>query len=160
MLHKKIKLSALLLVLGLATQAQQTFTSSDGHASGSGGTVDYSEGLVVYTTNIGIFGSVIQGVQQPFEISVVTGLEEVKGINPVLSAFPNPTTEFLILKVENYDNINLSYQLFDMNDKLLRNNNVEGNETRIFISDLVAATYFLKIIQSNKIVKTFKIVKN
>jgi len=117
-------------------------------------------GQVVYTTNTGTNGSVAQGVQQPFEISVVTGIEQTKGINLSVSAYPNPATDFLMLKVENYDNGNLSYQLFDMNSKLLQNKKVTSNQTSIVMSNLVPATYFVKVIQENKEVKTFKVIKN
>ena len=161
MRHKKLKLSAVLLLgLGLTgLQAQTAVTATGGDASGSGGTVAYSVGQVVYTTNTGTNGSVAQGVQQPFEISVVTGIEEAKGINLMVSAYPNPTTDFLTLKVENYDNTNLSYQLLDMNGKLLESKKLECNQTSIVMSNLVPATYFLKVIQGEKEVKTFKIIK-
>jgi len=163
MRHKKLKLSAVLLLgLGLSgLQAQTAVPATGGNASGSGGTVSYSVGQVAYTTNTGgSNGSVAQGVQQPFEISVITGLEEAKGISLSLSAYPNPTTDFLNLKVENYDNTNLSYQLFDMNGKLLESKKITGNQTSIVMSNLVPATYFVKVTESNKEVKTFKIIKN
>ena len=163
MRHKKLKLSAVLLLgLGLTgLQAQTAVPATGGNASGSGGTVSYSVGQVVYTTNTGgSNGTVAQGVQQPFEISVITGLEEAKGISLSLSAYPNPTTDFLNLKVENYDNTNLSYQLFDMNGKLLESKKITGNQTSIVMSNLVPATYFVKVTESNKEVKTFKIIKN
>ena len=161
MKHKKVKLSFLLLGLGLTAQAQQATTATGGNASGSGGTVAYSVGQVVYTTNKGgSNGTVVQGVQQPFEISVVTGIEEAKGINLAVSAYPNPTTDFLNLKVENYDNTNLSYQLFDISGKLLESKKITGNQTSIVMSNLVPATYFVKVTESNKEVKTFKIIKN
>ena len=161
MKHKKVKLSFLLLGLGLTgLQAQNAVPATGGNASGSGGTVAYSVGQVVYTTNTATNGSVVQGVQQPFEISVVTGIEEAKGINLAVSAYPNPTTDFLNLKVENYDNTNLSYQLFDISGKLLESKKITGNQTSIVMSNLVPATYFVKVTESNKEVKTFKIIKN
>ena len=163
MRHKKLKLSAVLLLgLGLTgLQAQTAVPATGSNASGSGGTVSYSVGQVVCTTNTGgSNGSVAQGVQQPFEISVVTGLEEAKGINLSVSAYPNPTTDFLNLKVENYDKTNLSYQLFDISGKLLETKKITSNETSINTSKLVPATYFLKVTENNKEVKTFKILKN
>ena len=83
MRHKKFTLSAVLLLgLGLTgLQAQTSVNATGGDASGSGGSVSYSVGQVVYTTNTGTSGSVAQGVQQPYEISVVTAIEEAKGIN-------------------------------------------------------------------------------
>ena len=162
MRNKRLKLSGVLLLgLGLtALQAQEAIPATGGNASGSGGSVSYSVGQVVYTTNTGTNGSVAQGVQQPFEISVVTGLEEAKGINLVVSAYPNPTTDFLTLSVGNFEVSNLSYQLYDMQGKLLENKKLEGNKTSIVMSNLVPAIYFLKIIQNNKEIKSFKIIKN
>ena len=171
MRHKKLKLSAVLLLgLGLTgLQAQETIPATGGNASGSGGTVSYSVGQVVYTTNTGANGSVAQGVQQPFEISVVTGIEQT-AINLVISAYPNPTTDFLQLKVESEKLKDLSFQLYNMQGKLLQNKKIEGNETSIVMSSLVPATYFVKVYavgrndltgvtEGNKEVKTFKIIK-
>ncbi|MEJ5266144.1 MAG: hypothetical protein WHT29_12590, partial [Bacteroidales bacterium] len=102
MRHKKLKLSAIILLgLGLTgLQAQESVNATGGNAFGSGGSVSYSVGQVVYTTNSGTNGSVAQGVQQPYEISVVTGLEEAKGINLSVSAYPNPTTDYLTLRID------------------------------------------------------------
>jgi len=162
MRHKRLKLSAVLLFgLGLTIlQAQETIPATGANASGSGGTVGYTVGQVFYTTNTGTTGSVAQGVQQPFEISVLTGIEDAKGINLNCSAYPNPTIDYLVLKVDNYDKGNLSYQLFDMNGKLLENKKVTDNETSIVMSNLVPATYFVKVTEGNKEVKAFKIIKN
>jgi hypothetical protein len=163
MKYKELKLSAVLLLgLGLTgLQAQNAVPTTGGNASGSGGSVSYSVGQVVYITNTSVStGSVSQGIQQPYEISVVTGLEEAKGITLQCSAYPNPTTDFLNLKVENYDNTNLSYQLFDMNGKLLETKKIVSNQTSIVMSNLVPATYFVKVTESNKEIKMFKIIKN
>ena len=162
MRHKRLKLSAVLLLgLGLTgLQAQTSVNATGGNASGSGGSVGYSVGQVVYTTNTGPNGSVAQGVQQPYEISVVTGIDEAKGINLSVSAYPNPTTDYLTLSISEFDVSNLSYQLYDMQGKLIQNEKITGTQTSIGMSNLVPATYFVKVIQGNKEVKTFKIIKN
>ncbi|MEI6348446.1 MAG: T9SS type A sorting domain-containing protein [Bacteroidota bacterium] len=151
----------LVIALSLSTASGQNATpASGGNVTGSGGSVSYSVGQVVYTTNVGTTGSVAQGVQQPYEISIVIGLEEAKEINLMVSVYPNPTKEFLNLKVENYNVENLSYQLFDIQGRLLESKKIESKETSIVTSNLVPATYFLKVIESNREIKTFKIVKN
>ena len=160
MKNKKTKLSALLL-LGIGFNqgyAQQATTASGGDASGSGGSVAYSVGQIVYTTHTGSNGSVAQGVQQPYEISITLGLAEA-GILLNLFAYPNPTTNYLTLQIDNYDN-GLSYQLFDISGKLLETNGIVANSTTIKMEQLATATYFLKVIQNNKEIKTFKIIKN
>jgi len=162
MKYKKLKFSALLLLgLGLTgLQAQESVNATGGNASGSGGTVAYSVGQVVYTTNTGANGSVAQGVQQPFEISVVLAIEEAQGINLSVSAYPNPTTDYLTLEVNEFELSNLNFQLYDISGKLLQSEKITGNQTSIVMSNLVPATYFVKVIQDNKEVKTFKIIKN
>lgn len=162
MRHKRLKLSAVLLLgLGLTgLQAQTSVNATGTNASGSGGTVSYSVGQVVYTTNTGASGSVAQGVQQPYEISVVTSIENAKGICLSVTAYPNPTTNYLTLYIEDFDISNLSYQLFDINGKILQNKKITSNQTSIGMSNLIPATYFVKVIQKNKEVKTFKIIKN
>jgi hypothetical protein len=142
------------------TSGQEAKLSTGGNASGSGGSASYSVGQVVYTTNQGTTGSVVQGVQQPYEISVVTGIEEANGINLLVSVYPNPATENVKLKVENYKIEKLSFHLYDANGNLLQNKKVESNETSINFSKLTPASYFLKVIEENKEIKTFKIIKN
>ena len=162
MRHKRLKLSAVLLLgLGLTgLQAQTSVNATGGDALGSGGSASYSVGQVVYTTNTGASGSVAQGVQQPFEISVVTGIEEAKGINLSVSAYPNPTTDYLTLSISEFEISNLTYQLYDISGKLLQSEKITGNQTNIVMSNLVPANYFVKVIAGNQLIKEFKIIKN
>ncbi len=159
----KLKLIITLLLCFIAIHAQVVVSSTGGNALGSGGSVCYSVGQVCYTTNIGINGSVAQGVQQPFEISTLsTGLNDANGINIVCSAYPNPATHVLQLKVEEsltFGIQSMSYQLFDNQGKLLEKKELYDKRTNIAVDRLIPATYFLKILQGNKIVKTFKICK-
>jgi hypothetical protein len=161
MKQKTVKLFAILLSgIGLTgLQAQETITTTGGNASGSGGSVSYSVGQVVDTTNTGTNGSAAQGVQQPFEITVVTALEESKGIILQFSAYPNPATDFLILRIEGKMQAQYVISLYDINGKLLANKKIDGNETRIDMKKLVHAIYFLKVTENNKEVKIFRIIK-
>ncbi len=152
-------LSACTFLFSTAT-AQESINATGGNASGSGGSASYSVGQVVYTTNSGTNGSVAQGVQQPFEISIVTGLEAAKGISLSVKAYPNPTTDFLTLEVNAFELSTLNFQLYDMQGKLLQNEKITDIQTSISMGSFVPATYFVKVIQGNKEVKTFKIIKN
>ena len=140
--------------------AQATIPATGGNAAGSGGSVSYTVGQIGYSTISGGNRSVAQGVQQPYEISVVTAIDEAKGINLICSAYPNPTSGFITLKVENYDNASLSYELFDISGNLLEIKKIEGNEITIAFGERSPSVYFLKVTDKNKVVKTFKIIKN
>ena len=159
MKQKKIKLSILLLGLGLTAQAQQATTATGGNASGSGGTVAYSVGQIVYTTNTGTNGSVAQGVQQPYEISTVLAIDN-HSIKLELTAYPNPTTNYLTLNVGNAELSTLNFQLYDISGKLIENRKIISNTETIGMENLPSATYFLKVTNNNNEIKTFKIIKN
>jgi hypothetical protein len=165
MRHKKFKISVLIFLgLGLTVlRAQEAIPTTGGNASGSGGTVSYSIGQVVSSTYTGATGAVFQGVQQPFEILVVTGIEQANGITLQCSAFPNPTTDFLYLKVDGAAALiteSMSYQLCDIQGKLLESKNLQETDASISMEKLTPAIYFLSIIADQKVVKTFKIIKN
>lgn len=152
-----------LLAVGLLwagfAHAQESANASGGVATGSGGTVAYSIGQVVYTTNTGINGSIAQGVQHAFEIFTV-GIKETE-LNISLTAFPIPTIENLTLQINDYKNEELTYQLFEMHGKQISNGQVTAQQTQINMNGLPSATYFINVVnQENKQVQSFKIIKN
>jgi len=156
-----------ILFLGVSPNllhAQEAITASGGNASGSGGSAGYTVGQIFYTTNSGANGSVAQGVQLPFEIFVVTTIEEGKEISLDFKAYPNPATDYLILKIDGEMQAQYVATLYDINGKLIMNKNLESKETNFSMSNLLPATYFLKVVQSKHAstqeIKTFKIIKN
>lgn len=160
MKHKKTFMSAAFLLLGLGgLHAQENAVTTGGEATGAGGTASYSVGQVVYTTATGTNGSVAQGVQQPFEISVTTGVNETS-INLEISVYPNPTTNFLSLKVKSEKLESLTYQLIDLQGKVIENKKVNSTTSTIKMEELPKAVYFLNVVNNNQVVKTFKVIKN
>ena len=160
MLNKTLKLVMVFLFSSGLTSlhAQIAIPASGGNATGNG-TVSYSIGQVVYTVNTNL-GSVAQGVQQPYEISVITAIEDAKDISLVFSVYPNPTTDFLTLKVMNYDMENLSFWLYGVNGNLIETRKISAGETQISMTNQLSGSFFLKITEGNKEVKTFKIIKH
>ncbi len=141
-----------------AQTSHQVLSASGGDATGSGGSVAYSVGQIVYTTSTGTTGSVAQGVEQAYEIYSV-GIKETT-LNISLSVFPNPTSDFLTLKVEDYNNEALSYNLIDEQGKLILSAQITNQETQVAMSTLARGSYFINIVQANKKIQTFKIIKN
>lgn len=156
----KLFIGVCLLGYGTTIIAQTTIPASGGNASGSGGTASYSVGQIVYTTNTGTNGSATQGIQQPYEISVITGFEEAKDITLEMVVYPNPAQDFVKLIIKNFEVQNLKYRLYDINGKLIKDNKVEGNETTVSMRGCLPAGYILKVIQGNKEIKSFKIIKH
>jgi len=150
-------LSLCILCAGF-TQAQVATISSGGDIIGSGGSVAFSLGQVVYTSNTGITGSIAQGIQNAYEIYSY-GITE-NALNISLITFPNPSTDLLTLQIGNYNGERLSYHLYDLQGILLNNAQINAAQTQIDISALPSATYLIKIQnQENQKVQSFKIIK-
>ncbi len=148
-----------MLFFTVGLHAQETVPVTGGDASGSGGSLSYTVGQVVYTANTGTNGSVAQGVQQPYEISTIVGME-IAEINLNLVAYPNPTNNTLTLNIGSYNNERLTYQLYDMQGKLLDSKQVVNSSTTISVQDLPVSTYLLNVLDNNSLIKTFRMVKN
>lgn len=142
----------------ISIQAQQTTVSAGGDASGIGGTFSYSIGQVVYTYNYGTDVIVAQGVQQPFEISIL-GLDNYH-INLVMQTYPNPTKDYLVLNVHALDLSNMIFQLYDVNGRLIETRTMFSPIETICMMNLPSTVYLLKVINNNKEVKSFKVIKN
>jgi hypothetical protein len=140
--------------------AQSAIVAAGGNASGSGGSVSYSVGQTSYTTISGTNGTVAQGVQQPFEISVVTATKEGEKITLECLVYPNPTQGHLKLIIVADVIDNLRFKLYNSNGVLLQNEKIESEETEILLENYSSSIYFLKVMNGNREIKTFKIVKN
>ena len=155
----KVLITFCLFGYGTTLQAQNSIPATGGNATGTGGTVSYTIGQVAYTPISGTTGNIIQGVQVPYEISVLTGIEKASGIILEMSVYPNPADSYVTLKVEKYDTDNLKYILYDMNGMRFHEEKVEGNETQIQLGYILPGTYLLKIVDNKKEIKIFKIIK-
>ena len=155
---KRVKLSVLLLGLGLTAQAQQATLSSGGMATGSG-SVAYSIGQIAYTTATNASGSITQGVQQPIEIYTL-GVDDFVNISLIMKAYPNPTQGDLTLEITDLKLENLTFQLIDLQGRSIENRKIANTNETIKMENLPSATYFLKVTNNNKEVKSFKIIKN
>lgn len=155
-----VSLQLIILIGCIELNAQNAIPASGGYAAGTGGTVSYSVGQVVYSQFSGTNGNITQGVQQPYEISVVTAIKEAEGITLEMLVYPNPATDFIRLKIVNFEITKLDYKLYDTAGSLVKVGKIDDAETIISMQDLRPSTYFLKILQGTKDIKTFKLIKN
>ena len=139
--------------------SQQSVVVAGGKAEGSGGTSSYSIGQIVYTSLAGTDQYVVQGIQQPYEITTL-GNEEFTTINLAMTAYPNPTIDVLNLVLTTDKLDNLSYNLFDINGKTVsKNSRITTSQTIVSMQGLNQGIYFLAVNSNNKKIKTFKIIK-
>lgn len=158
MIKKQYPATLLLVALSLnSLNAQTAVAATGGDATGSGGSVSYTVGQIVYTTATGSTGSVAQGVQQAYDISITEGVDE-KTIS--LSAFPNPITDQLNLSITGFTTQQYVYQMFDSSGKLVKSEKISSSTTSISAQQFTPGVYLVSVLDNNSIIKTFRIVKN
>jgi hypothetical protein len=158
---KIILITSCLLLLGLSSCIGQTsVNASGGEASGSGeSSASYTLGETVFTDPAGSgSSSSSQGVQQTYEIS--TGINELSTVELLLNLFPNPASENVTLAIDEPDVTNFKYRMYDLDGKLLIENQVSSDKTLIPIASYADGTYLLEVIQLARTVKSFTIIKN
>lgn len=82
-------------------------------------------------------------------------VEEVKPLNN-LTVYPNPFKDFLNIQTKE-DNL-ISIQLFDINGRIIKQENISGNSYQLNLENLPQAIYILEI-SSDKGKQSVKVVK-
>jgi hypothetical protein len=155
---QKIFIIILLIIVAHSAQAQESVNTSGGVDRGNGGTVSFSVGQMVYTTDSKEAGSVVQGVQRPYKITTT----DIKKLDNTLSfkAYPNPSSDDLFLEMNAFRNEKLNYQLYDMQGKLVMTNPIEVPKTQINMRALAVGSYVIHIYDSkNQAIQTIQIIK-
>ena len=146
------------LSITLPLGAQEAVLSSGQDLSGAGGTVSYSVGQVVYTTNSNTNGTVSQGVQQTYDVSVTYLHESIE--QQSFSVYPNPVSNNLMLNSELKEQSGLSYDLHGINGALIDRSSINNNAQPINMESLESSTYILTIKMNNTPIQTFTIIKD
>lgn len=157
---KKLYLLIIFIAVSTLLFSQQSINACGGVASGIGGNSSYSVGQVFYQTNIGSNVSVLEGVQQPYEISVLTKIEEnIQEIS--INVYPNPFTDLLQIDVNSFvlGQGEMCYRIIDLNGGLISNDKITDVKTEVQLKDLSPSTYFLTISKNSKDIITYKIIK-
>lgn len=140
------------------TFGQDAVVSNGGDASGSGGSSSYTIGQTVVSGGSGSGVAVDAGVQQPFEIFVLVGVEELD-IDLSISVHPNPTTAYLTISTKTFREKSYTYVLSDSKGTLISSSSINSEMVSIDMQNLSASFYFLTVSSGQKAIKTFKIIK-
>lgn len=139
-----------------------TLNACGANAISSSGTVAYSIGQVFYTYIGQSVYNVAQGIQHE-EIADETLAAPDNSVEPKteIFIFPNPTTDYVTINMEGLEDENgpRSYQLYDIQGRILKQNTINQTETQINLTDLSSSIYLLQVYLNNKVLKTFKILK-
>ena len=139
------------IFINLVLSAQETIISTGLNSTGNGGTISYSVGQPACDFNSGNNGTISQGVQHPYEIYLDSTVgNDNSNLILDLIAFPNPTTDQLLLSYSDFKNEKLSYQLYNYQGELISIKNCKNNQTLIDLKNYPSSTYILSIIKEKK----------
>lgn len=100
-------------------------------------------------------GTLSTGALSQYAVAVITG-EELTGLT-LLSVYPNPTKDVLVLNTGEMKNLTMT--LTNAEGKRLLFSNVSDSETAIDFSRYTSGLYHLTLTRGKSIVKVFSIVK-
>ena len=133
-----------LLFYSFQLSAQTVVSSTGGNQKGSGGSVSFTIGEVVVALSSGQGGGMSAGVQQPYEFFILGG-EEYRDTD--LKVGPNPTTDFLILTVNNFSLSGMRYVLYNINGQFIQSGDIGVSDTRVYMQDYPPSIYILKVLE-------------
>lgn len=143
--------------------AQSAIVPVGGDAQGNGGSVSYTVGQMAVESAANSNGSitVLEGVQQPYEIMTV-GVDDYPQIALNAIVYPNPTENIAQLQLNGFEipTDGLRATLYNSNGKQLQNVTVTEDLTTFQIGQYATGTYYLEVRDGKRTLKTFKIVRS
>jgi hypothetical protein len=158
-MREKCVYLVILIFYMASSLAQEAVIPAGGDGTGSGGSVAYSIGQILFSGSSGASGEVHHGVQIPFEILVDYNSAEFEKLGISLSTYPNPVKDILILKVESLVWTDLIFQMYNSEGKIFLSDELLGTEMNIDMSHFAPGVYFLQVNMAKDAVRTFKIIK-
>lgn len=143
--------------------AQSAIVPVGGDAQGNGGSVSYTVGQMAVESAANSNGSitVLEGVQQPYEIMTV-GVDDYPQIALNAIVYPNPTENIAQLQLNGFEipTDGLRAILYNGNGKQLQTLTVIDDLTTFQIGQYATGTYYLEVRDGKRTLKTFKIVRS
>jgi hypothetical protein len=152
-------LTTLLILFSLSALSQESILSASNNATGDGGTVSYSVGQAAFNTFIASTGAITEGVQQPYEILFMTGLDDENQLALHGIVYPNPATSELKLKIDLPSFSQLYYRLSNGDGLKISHGKIDAEETVIPVESLSSGVYLLTVMENEKILSTWKVIK-
>lgn len=156
-IHYFPKLLLFFFLCSAYSSAQNSVNTSGGDFTSNDGSIAFSIGQVDFSNYTNASGEINLGVQQPFEILLVSVHENA--LNWQVDIFPNPTADKVFVRLEDHHLGVIAYELFDVSGKLLLAGNMEDLFHSIELDHFSPATYLLKLSNNETTLKTFRLVK-
>ena len=150
-------IQALFLV---TAHAQEANLAAAGQAQNATGSSTWSVGQTAYLDTQGINGFQIQGVQQPYELQFLPGINDPEGTtDPLFTLYPNPVSDDCWLKVLAEEVKDFRFEIHNTQGILIRNIAVKNKKTPVSVGFLSSGTYIVSIWNSQTCLQRRKLIK-
>ena len=137
-------------------RAQEVISAAGNHAENEGIQISWTLGEPVIETAVRSSSMLTQGFHQS-KLSVTPVFLLVE--NNRISAYPNPASEAVYIQFFEMPQQNTVAELYAPDGKLTKQMVLTGELNRLNVTDLPSGEYFLRILQKNAMVKSFKVIK-
>lgn len=158
-MKKKISIAGIVWLWTVLSYGQKDIVAGGGQIATAEGSVSYTIGQSFYRPIGNDEKSIMPGIQQAYRVTTVS-TETPAHLNIVIGVFPNPTSDFITVRVDGCHPNVLDYKFFNMHGKVLFMGSFKSNEMGIDLSTLTPAVYLLQITSEKKYTNTYKIIKH
>jgi hypothetical protein len=137
------------------TIEREVVSTSGNFYSNSAGQLSTTLGEPIISTTSSGTNELTQGFQQTK--TTVTSIEDYQ-TDFEMNVYPNPVSEYIIIKIEKIKE-DINFTIYTIEGKIIINNQLKELETKLDIGGFAKGSYFLNITEQNKIIKTYKIIK-
>lgn len=150
--------TTVMMIIFVNVHAQQGTMTASASGTGEGGAISWSVGQITYHQWTNDHGSLLEGVQQPFEIQYMPGFGELPEIGISCSLYPNPATLYIMLVINAKELKYLSYQIHDLRGLLLKESIITQPATPIPVDGMKESLYIITILRDNKPLTSCKLI--
>lgn len=146
------------LLMSQLVAAQNAVVAAGVKATGTGGSISYSVGPIIFKEPDGTVAST--GLQQPYEIMTL-GTPSSAASTVGLTYYPNPTDTYLhlILNQNLFDSY--AYEVLTVEGKIIMTSQpLVTVDTLIDLASQPAGIYLVTVRYQQQVLKTFKIIKH
>ncbi len=143
----------------VVTEGQSGSVATGGEISSADHTLSFSIGPTFYTSfgNDGFYIS--SGIQHP-EIRIFTRITENEDLKHEIRVFPNPTSDWINIRIKDPDFLDSDIRLISMEGKVLFSKAIENGELNLPVSQLEPGNYTLLIVNKRELLRSFNIIKS
>jgi hypothetical protein len=144
-------------VLKAQTVVPQVVSSSGGSGQNAQGSLAWTIGEPVTATVSDGTSTLTQGFQQP-TLLIATALNEKNEAIGIL-VYPNPTADFVTLKIDQTTESQYNFKIFDTTGKLVNEGKATSTNPNISFSGLASGQYTLSLLSPNSKTQNISIIK-